>query len=48
MQGSYENDGLVVPVKDIDKAITLYDAESLRDILLEFAESKEEYEDLVF
>lgn len=48
LQGSYENDGLVVPVKDIDKAITLYDAESLRDILLEFAESKEEYEDLVF
>lgn len=48
LQGSYENNGLIVPVKDIDKAITLYDAESLRDILLEFAESKEEYEDLVF
>lgn len=44
LQGSYENDGLVISVKDIDKAVTLYEAESLRDILLEFAESKEEYQ----
>lgn len=48
IQGTYENDGLVIPIKDIDKAISLYDADSMRDILLEFAESKNEIEVLQF
>lgn len=48
LQGDYSNDGLVTPIKDIDKAVTLYDAESLREILLEFAESKLEVEILQF
>lgn len=48
LQGEYSNDGLVTPIKDIDKAVALYDAESLREILLEFAESKQEIETLQF
>ena len=46
LQGEYSNNGLVIPVKDIDKAVALYDAESLRELLLDIAESKQEIETL--
>lgn len=48
LKGCYDNDGITIPIKDIDKAVSLYDAESLVDLLLGFAESKEEYEELIF
>lgn len=45
LQGSYKmDDGEEIFVKDIDRAIALYDAQSLRDLLLDLASSHNEIE----
>lgn len=46
LTGSYDYGDVSMPIKDIDKAICMYDADSMRDILLELAQSTDEIVDL--